>query len=80
VWDVKGWSTYDFAEPGMSSRNLNTMTYHVMQAIMLRYLAAMSGEARLSAMADRWSASAARMSERLRALTRKTTYRAVARW
>lgn len=80
AWDVDGWSTYDYAPSGTAPRNLNTMTYQLVQSVLLRYLAEQSGEAALRVMADRWSAAAGRLPKRLGALGGKLTYRLRTRW
>ena len=79
AWDDGGWSTYDYGLCG-GPRNLNTMTYQVIQVVMLRHLAAVSGDARLAATADRWEAAAASLPHRMTALARKLKYRLASRW
>ena len=80
VWDVQGWSTYDYPFAQGTARNLNTMTYQVLQAVLLRYLGEVSGDARLSVVADRWDAASRRLVRRLGALRGKLAYRIAARW
>ncbi|MGZ8490702.1 MAG: D-glucuronyl C5-epimerase family protein [Gemmatirosa sp.] len=80
VWDVRGWSTYDYPFAQGSARNLNTMTYQVLQAVLLRYLGEISGDTRLSEVADRWDAATRRLTRRLGALRGKLAYRLAARW
>lgn len=81
AWDVNGWSTYDFYPVGSGRvHNLNTMTYQVLQVIMLDYLADTTGDARLRATSARWKQSAQRLTKRLGALGGKLAYRVVARW
>jgi hypothetical protein len=80
AWDVNGWSTYDYSVEEGVARNLNTMTYQLVQAILLRYLADMSGDGRLRQMSERWSASARHLPKRLGALRGKLAYRLQARW
>jgi hypothetical protein len=62
------------------ARNINTMTYQHLQVVLLRYLAHVSGDARLAAMADRWWTSSTRFSRRMRALGGKLRYRFAAGW
>lgn len=80
AWDCNGWSTYDYAPTGTGPRNLNTLTYQHLQVVLLRYLAAVTGDARLAETATRWQGSADRLAVRLWALGRKMTYRATAGW
>lgn len=80
VWDVDGWSTYDYPfTPGVA-RNSNTMTYQVLQSTLLHYLGTVSRRPELLAMAERWEAAAASRKARLRALAGKLRYRARTRW
>lgn len=80
AWDVGGWSTYDYPYDGEKPRNLNTMTYQVLQVALLRHLGKASGDERLTALADKWDRSAKSPAARMRALYRKTTYRLAAGW
>ena len=80
AWDVGGWSTYDYPyTPGLS-RNFNTVTYHLLQALFLQYLGEISGDARLLEVGHRWQASARRLGRRLVALCGKVRYRARTGW
>jgi heparosan-N-sulfate-glucuronate 5-epimerase len=79
-WDVGGWSAYDYAlQPGVA-RNLNTMTYQLLQVALLDYLADVSGDERLRDTSTRWRESAHQLRGRVRALGGKLTYRLRARW
>jgi hypothetical protein len=80
AWDVGGWSTYDYSPQKQTARNLNTMTYHLVQAVLLSYLADLTGDDRLRRVAERWSMSASRLPKRLGALGAKLTYRLRAGW
>lgn len=80
AWDVGGWSTYDYPYEPDKPRNLNTMTYQVLQVVLLRHLGEMSGDQRLTALADKWDRSAKSLRARMRALYRKTAYRLAAGW
>jgi heparosan-N-sulfate-glucuronate 5-epimerase len=78
AWDSEGWSTYDLSTG--SARNLNTMTYHRLQIVMLRYLGEVCDEPRLIAAAQRWERTADDPGRRIRALVGKVRYRIAARW
>jgi heparosan-N-sulfate-glucuronate 5-epimerase len=80
AWDVDGWSTYDYAVQQGRPRNLNTMTYQIVQSVLLRYLADVSGDDRLRSVSTRWSDAADRLPKRIGALGGKLTYRLRARW
>jgi hypothetical protein len=80
AWDAGGWSIYDYSAPDARVRNFNTMTYQVLQVVLLKYLGRVSGDRRLIDMATRWEASAARLPSRLRALRKKVAYRLATRW
>lgn len=80
LWDVDGWSTYDYLSASGTTPNLNTMTYQVLQSALLAYLAAASDDARLLQMGTRWLQSARTPNKRLNALYRKVLYRFTAGW
>jgi heparosan-N-sulfate-glucuronate 5-epimerase len=79
-WDVSGWSTYDYLSATGAARNLNTMTYQLLQVFLLQYLADVSGNDALAAGAARWRRSANRLPMRLGALAGKLAYRLKSRW
>lgn len=80
LWDISGWSTYDYPSNRTERRNLNTMTYHVLQIILLEYLAEVTGDESMRAMSERWSQSSRSMRARIGALMAKTRYRMAVRW
>lgn len=75
AWDVDGWSTYDYPCVRSRARNLNTMTYQLLQTILLKYLAEASGDSRLSGMGFKWQTSADSLPPRMKALYNKVKYR-----
>lgn len=80
AWDANGWSVYDYASGTSQRRNLNTMTYQLLQVAQLAFLADASGELALREASQRWARAVGRPSTRLRALMRKIAYRLHARW
>jgi heparosan-N-sulfate-glucuronate 5-epimerase len=80
AWDYRGWSTYDYPyEPGRP-RNLNSMTYQVLQVVLLRYLAERAGNDRVREVAERWAESTRHFPKRVSALTGKLTFRFASGW
>ena len=80
AWDTNGWSTYDYPFKTGVPRNANTMTYQVLQAVLLRYLGEATSDERLLATAFRWETSTSHLAKRLVALYRKVQYRISSRW
>jgi heparosan-N-sulfate-glucuronate 5-epimerase len=80
AWNVNGWSVYDYQTKLNSSRNLNTMTYQILQAVFLEYLNEMKPDPRLNTMYEAWKQNAGRLPRRLGAFSRKMTYRLTAGW
>jgi heparosan-N-sulfate-glucuronate 5-epimerase len=80
LWDVSGWSTYDYPSDKAKRRNLNTMTYHMLQIILLEYLADVTGDDSMRAMSERWAQSSRSLRARISALMAKARYRLAVRW
>jgi heparosan-N-sulfate-glucuronate 5-epimerase len=80
AWNIDGWSTYDYPVEADAPRNLNTMTYQILQSALLRYLGRVGGDRRLTEMAALWEQSAAKPTHRLKALRRKLGYRLASGW
>lgn len=74
-WEWRGWSNYDYADPADPVRNLNTMTYQLLQIELLRFIGAELDDARLSEIAGRWRRAADRPAARMSALVGKLGYR-----
>lgn len=79
-WDVSGWSVYDYPTANSQYRNLNTMTYQVLQSILLKYLGTVTGDTRLTIAGDKWERSSRSRRSRLQALFKKLSYRWHASW
>ena len=78
-WDLGYWSAYDLAVGPASRRNVATVAYHRLHIAQLRYLGAVTHSRALVAMADHWTACAASLASRVRALTGKVLYRSLVR-
>jgi hypothetical protein len=74
AWSRRGWTNYDFAAAG-DVRNPNTLTYQLLQAYLMEYIAARMDRPALARIAAEWETAAASLSQRLRALVGKARYR-----